>query len=83
MTEWMKPFLKIYAVVLFLVLIMPLLVLDMLRVAPLPTAIVVIITVFAAFSLLKQKFSRSQRTEKPKQGGAERTPILPQMRRYR
>ena len=83
MTEWMKQILKIYAVVLFLLLIVPLLVLDMLRVAPLPTAMVVIVTVFVAFSLLKQRFSRSQRTEKPKQGGAERTPILPRMRTHR
>ena len=83
MTEWMKPFLKIYAAVLFLLLIAPLLVLDMMRVAPLPTAMVVIITVFVAFSLLKQRYSRSQQTEKPKQGGSERTPILPRMRHYR
>lgn len=83
MTEWMKPFLKIYAAVLFLLLIMPLLILDMLRVAPLPTALVLIITVFVAFSLLKQRYSRPQRTDKPKQGGAERTPILPRMRHHR
>ena len=83
MTEWMKPFLKIYAAVLFLLLIMPLLVLDMLRVAPLPTALVVIVTVFVAFSLLKQRFGQSQRTEKTKQGGAERTPVLPRMRHHR